>query len=174
MREYTITIKPEEILSLFPLSIKEKLQEESLRLEQRLTERISYSEDIRMKCPDGREAAALSGLSDDEEARRLFAYQLQEEALLNGLFSIKVRSGRNSEALFHYLKSHVNRSLLSSSEKYAQAALLAAHREEADNGPHSDRHNRRRTASSDFRSWNVAGQLSDERSLGRTAVFRCG
>ena len=172
MREYTITIKPEEILSLFPLSIKEKLQEESLRLEQRLTERISYSEDIRMKCPDGREAAALSGLSDDEEARRLFAYQLQEEALLNGLFSIKVRSGRNSEALFHYLKSHVNRSLLSSSEKYAQAALLAAHREEADNGAHSDRHNRRRTASSDFRSWNVAGQLSDERSLGRTAVFQ--
>ena len=136
MREQTITIRRSDMLAFIPDEIKIKLDAEAQRLENELVSLISYSKNIRLQYGEmsvsagddrrrdarspkwsKREGVLLGSLTDEETATRIFEYQLQEDDLLGGVLSMKIRSEKSNDSVIYYIKKHMDARLVQASER---------------------------------------------------------
>ncbi len=188
MREKAAEISASDIVEYLPKHVAELCDRESEEILPKLLEKISYSDDIRLLYgretltrenaaeiaaelashssssdfwPD-RESIALSRIDTDELAERVFRFQLTEDSLLNGVFSMKIRQGKALDSLFYLLRLAVPKTLISENEKevsrYVRRKFLMRSFDEGSSGYVPDQ-------------YLVCGQSSDRRGIGRMILI---
>lgn len=132
MREQAEEITIAQIRECVPPEGIELLRAEAMRVKGRMLQQISFSDDLQMLVPpaaDGRQAAGqapdrdrffsvkLSGIDSDRRAEQVFTAQLQEDCLMNGVLSIRVRTPRRNDSLLYTLKKSIRYAACSPWEK---------------------------------------------------------
>ena len=146
MREQIPEITRKEIKELIPQRVLEVLDEEAVRLKEELLDKIHYAKGIRLAyepagqalkkiSPDpawnrmgsgaGYGGYSLSKIESDETARQIFAYQLQNESLLNGVCGMKIRTGKEYESALLFLRRKASKKLI---EEYEPKGMISIER----------------------------------------------
>ena len=115
MREQIPELTRKDMKDLIPRRLLAELDEEAVRLKEELLERINYAKEIRLAYENT--GCSLSRLSSDDEARRVFEYQLQQEELMNGVCGMRIHSGKENENVLFILRRRVSRELVEAHER---------------------------------------------------------
>ena len=115
MREQFEVLTRTDMLEIIPHDLRKTLDTEAERILEGITGIINYSTDIRMEYQGDR--LSLSAADSEEDVKKIFEYQLQEDSLLNGVLGIKVRHGKDNESVLHYIRRKADRRLIGENER---------------------------------------------------------
>lgn len=177
MREQYTEITRSDMEQIIPPGLRSLLDTEAQRLLEGIVERVTYSDDIRMEYHGDR--VALSGIDSDEFAEKLFEYQLQDESALNGIAGMKIRSGRDSESVIHFIRRRADRHLIADNERDMvrrvrnRYFLISGSSQSAEQNGGRGRGRRSRSSDGGFwwpEAFVICGLQTDRKGLGSTLL----
>ena len=176
MREQFEVLTRTDMLEIIPHDLRKTLDTEAERILEGITGIINYSTDIRMEYQGDR--LSLSAADSEEDVKKIFEYQLQEDSLLNGVLGIKVRHGKDNESILHYIRRKADRRLIGENERdivrrVRNRYFLLSGTAGEDSRP--QRAGGRRTRGSDGGfywpdAFDIYGMLTDRKGLGSTLL----
>ena len=203
MREQIPEITRKEIKELIPQRVLEVLDEEAVRLKEELLDKIHYAKGIRLAyepagqalkkiSPDpawnrmgsgaGYGGYSLSKIESDETARQIFAYQLQNESLLNGVCGMKIRTGKEYESALLFLRRKASKKLIEEYERDFVRRVRNRYFLESGSAPSASfgrNHGGRRGKGREYgdtgfywpEEFQIAGMITTRKDLGRTMIL---
>ena len=115
MREQYEVLTRADMLEIIPENLRKALDAEAERILDGIIGIINYSTDIRMEYQGDR--LSLAAADSEEDVKKIFEYQLQEDSLLNGVLGMKIRHGKDNESLLHYIRRKADRRLIGENER---------------------------------------------------------
>ena len=177
MREQYAVLTRADMLEIIPDALEGPLDREAERILEGIIGIINYSTDIRMEYQGDR--LSLSAADSEEDVKKIFEYQLQEDSLLNGVLGMKVRHGKDNESLLHYIRRKADRRLLDDNERDILRRVRNYYFLESGSGTdraQGKRGGKRqggRSADSGFYwpdAFDIYGMLTDRKGLGSTLL----